>query len=163
MTDTIAALALLADKDVPERAEALAAFYERWHDEPLVLDKWFAIQALSQRRETLDEVQALLGHPAFEIRNPNRVYALIGSFAGANQVRFHAAEGGGYRFLADQVLRLDPINSQVAARMVKGFARWRKFGTPRQALMRAELERIALSKDLSRDVFEIVSKSLGPA
>lgn len=160
MTDVIAALGLLADTRLPQREAALRRFYDLWKDEPLVVDKWFSIQAMSERPETLDEVTALLAHPAFEIRNPNKVYALIGGFAGGNPVRFHDAGGGGYRFLADQVLTLNRLNPQVASRMVKMFARWRKYDPQRQALMRAELERIVGTPGLSRDVFEIASKSL---
>ncbi|UEM20493.1 aminopeptidase N [Skermanella mucosa] len=160
MTDVIAALGLLSDTRLPQREAALRRFYDLWKDEPLVVDKWFSIQAMSERPETLDEVTALLGHPAFEIRNPNKVYALIGGFAGGNPVRFHDAGGGGYRFLADQVLALNRLNPQVASRMVKMFARWRKYDPRRQALMRAELERIVATPGLSRDVFEIASKSL---
>ncbi|UEM04022.1 aminopeptidase N [Skermanella rosea] len=160
MTDVIAALGLLADTRLPQREAALRRFYDLWKDEPLVVDKWFSIQAMSERPETLDEVTALLAHPAFEIRNPNKVYALIGGFAGGNPVRFHDAGGGGYRFLADQVLALNRLNPQVASRMVKMFARWRKYDPQCQALMRAELERIVGTPGLSRDVFEIASKSL---
>ncbi|QQP89055.1 aminopeptidase N [Skermanella sp. TT6] len=160
MTDVIAALGLLADTRLPQRESALRRFYDLWKDEPLVVDKWFSIQAMSERPETLDEVAALLAHPAFEIRNPNKVYALIGGFAGGNPVRFHDAGGGGYRFLADQVLALNRLNPQVASRMVKMFARWRKYDPRRQSLMRAELERIVATPGLSRDVFEIASKSL---
>ncbi|WP_158047365.1 aminopeptidase N [Skermanella pratensis] len=160
MTDVIAALGLLNDTRLLQREAALHRFYDLWKDEPLVMDKWFSIQAMSERPETLDEVKALLGHPAFEIRNPNKVYALIGGFAGGNPVRFHDAGGGGYKFLADQVLTLNGLNPQVASRMVKMFARWRKYDPRRQALMRAELERIVATPGLSRDVFEIASKSL---
>ncbi|EWY37893.1 aminopeptidase N [Skermanella stibiiresistens SB22] len=160
MTDVIAALGCLADTDLPQREVALRRFYDLWKDEPLVVDKWFSIQAMSERPGTLEEVKALLGHPAFEIRNPNKVYALIGGFAGGNPVRFHDIGGGGYRFLADQVLTLNALNPQVASRMVKMFARWRKYDPRRQALMRAELERIVQTPGLSRDVFEIASKSL---
>jgi aminopeptidase N len=161
MTDVIAALALLADTDQPERGPALARFYERWKHDALVVDKWFSIQATSQRADTLTEVKALLNHPAFQIRNPNKVYALIGGFAGGNIVRFHDRSGAGYEFLADQVLRLDALNPQVASRMVKLFARWRKYDAERQNLMRAQIERIVATPGLSRDVFEIASKSLG--
>jgi aminopeptidase N len=160
MTDVIAALSLIADSDMAERAEVLDHFYERWQALPLVVDKWFSIQATASRPGTTGEVERLLSHPAFEIRNPNKVYALIGSFAGGNPVNFHERSGAGYRLLADQVLRLDPLNPQVASRLVKIFARWRKFDAQRQELMRAELERIAGRPGLSRDVFEIASKSL---
>ena len=160
MTDVIAALGMLADTGLPERGPALERFYERWKAEALVVDKWFSIQATSQRADALADVRRLLDHPAFEIRNPNKVYALIGGFAGGNPVRFHDPSGGGYEFLADQVLKLDRLNPQVASRMVKMFARWRKYDAQRQELMRAQLERIVKTEGLSRDVFEIASKSL---
>ena len=160
MTDAMAALACLANSEAPQRDAALASFYERWRDEPLVVDKWFAVQAASRLPGTLARVRELLAHPAFDPKVPNKVYALIRSFA-ANQVRFHAADGGGYAFLADQVLALDAINPQVAARMARGFDRWRKFDAARQAKARAQLERIRGAKALSRDVGEIVGKALG--
>ena len=160
MTDAIDALALLAASDAPQRPAALEDFYRRWSHDPLVVNKWLGIQAGSPRADTLARVIALLGHPAFEIRNPNKVYALIGGFGSGNQVRFHAADGGGYAFLADQIVRLDPMNPQVASRLAAPFARWRRFDAGRQALMRGQLERLAATAGLSRDVFEIVNKSL---
>ncbi|MEO8718183.1 MAG: aminopeptidase N C-terminal domain-containing protein, partial [Burkholderiales bacterium] len=108
---------------------------------------------------TLTDVRKLLAHPAFDIRNPNKVYALIRSFC-ANHVRFHAVAGGGYAFLADQVLAIDAFNPQVAARMARAFDRWRKFDAARRALARGQLERIGDAAGLSRDVAEIVTKSL---
>ncbi len=137
----------------------LEAFYAKWRDDALVIDKWFSIQALSARPDTLAQVTALLRHPAFDIKNPNKVRALIGAFAG-NPVRFHDASGSGYAFLTDAVLTLDPINAKVAARMIGPLGRWRRYTQDRQALMRAQLERVAATPGLSRDVFEIVSKSL---
>ena len=159
MTDVLTGLGLLADTDRPERAAALAAFYERWRDDPLVIDKWFAIQAMSAAPDTLAQVRALLGHPAFDIKNPNRVRALVGAFTG-NQVRFHDPSGAGYAFLGDQVLALDPLNPKVAARMIGPLGRWRRYDERRRALMRAQLERVVGSAGLSRDVYEIASKSL---
>lgn len=160
MTDVMAALTLLADSDVPEREEALADFYDWWRDDPLVLDKWFAVQALSRREDTLQRVQGLLGHPAFSIRNPNKVRSLIGAFCSGNPVRFHAADGSGYRFLADRVLELDRLNPQVAARMLRLMSRWRRYDAGRRGLMQGQLERVVRTEGLSRDVFEIASKSL---
>jgi aminopeptidase N len=160
MTDAMASLALIADIDRPERAKALAAFHARWRDEPLVVDKWFAIQARSRLPGTLDEVRRLMDHPAFSLTNPNKVRALIGSFAYANQRRFHDESGAGYRFLADQVLRLDAINPQVAARLLGPLTRHRRYDPVRRTAMRAELERIRGRADLSPDVYEIVTKSL---
>ena len=163
MTDVIAALHLLANSDAPARTEALASFHDRWKDDALVMDKWFGVQATSSRPDTLEEVRRLLDHPAFSIRNPNKVYALIGGFAGGNPVRFHDRSGAGYRFLADQVLTLDPLNPQVAARMMGQFSRIRRYDPARRALMKAELERIVASPNLSPDVFEVASKSLESA
>ncbi|WP_044562647.1 aminopeptidase N [Azospirillum sp. B4] len=159
MTDAIAALALIADSEMGERADCLAHFADRWRDEALVMDKWFAVQALSDRPDTLDRVRALLDHPSFSIRNPNKVYALVGSFA-ANPSKFHAADGSGYAFLADTVLTLDKLNPQVASRMVKPLARWRPYDSGRQTHAKAALERIVGTAGLSRDVYEIASKSL---
>ncbi len=160
MTDRIGALAPLVDIECSERAEALEDFYRRGHDDALVLDKWFAVQATSSLPDTLARVEQLLQHRAFEIRNPNKVRALIGSFAHRNLVRFHAADGAGYRFVADQVLELDPLNPQVAARLVGAFNRWRKYDVGRQAQARAELQRILAAPGLSRAVYEIVSRAL---
>ncbi|MGB7541825.1 MAG: aminopeptidase N C-terminal domain-containing protein [Burkholderiales bacterium] len=159
MTDAIAALGALANCDCPERAPALDAFYAKWQHEPLVVDKWLAIQAGSRLAGTLAEVQRLARHEAFDVRNPNKVYALIGGFR-ANQVRFHAADGSGYAFLAAQVIALDAMNPQVAARMARGFDRWRKFDAGRQAHARAALERIRGVQGLSKDVLEIVTRAL---
>jgi aminopeptidase N len=159
MTDALAALAALAGVDCPERQPALDAFYEKWQHEPLVVDKWLAVQAGSRLPGTLARVNQLLTHPAFDIKVPNKVYALIRAFA-ANHVRFHAADGAGYAFLADQVIALNALNPQVAARMARGFDRWKKFDERRQAHAKAALSRIRDSKDLSRDVAEIVTKAL---
>ena len=161
MTDRIAALDLLTDIDGQGRTDALANFYETWKDDPIVTDKWLSIQAVSSRSETLADVTGLLEHNAFSIRNPNRVRALIGTFCNNNQLRFHAADGSGYTFLADQVLRLDPLNPQVAARLLSPLGPWRRFDGPRQSLMKAQLQRILdTGNRLSMDVYEIASKSL---
>jgi aminopeptidase N len=159
MTDAMAALGTLANHDCPERQPALDAFYAKWQHEPLVVDKWLAVQAMSRLPGTLAQVRKLLAHPAFDIKVPNKVYALIRAFA-ANHVRFHAADGGGYAFLADQVLTLDALNPQVAARMARAFDRWKKFDQGRMAHARAQLERIRDHKGLSRDVGEIVTRAL---
>jgi aminopeptidase N len=160
MTDALAALSMLSNYDCPERMRALDAFYNKWKDEPLVVDKWLAVQSTARLPSALAEVKRLTAHPAFNIRNPNKVYALIGGFRG-NQVRFHAADGAGYAFLADQVVALDAFNPQVAARMARGFDRWRKFDKRRQAHARAALERIRGAKGLSKGVVEIVARTLG--
>ena len=159
MTDGMAALTCLANVECPERQPALDAFYEKWKDEPLVVDKWLAVQATSRLPGTLARVNQLLHHPAFDIKVPNKVYALIRAFA-ANHVRFHAADGSGYAFLADQVIALDALNPQVAARMARGFDRWKKFNEERKAFSRKALERIRDHQGLSRDVAEIVTKAL---
>ncbi|HEY7809164.1 MAG TPA: aminopeptidase N C-terminal domain-containing protein, partial [Allosphingosinicella sp.] len=160
MTDRLGALGALANSDAPERHGALAAFYERYRGDALVLDKWFTTQALSTRDDTVDQVEALAKHPDFTLANPNRMRALVGAFA-ANQRAFHDASGRGYRFLADMILAVDRLNPQTAARLVPPLGRWRRFDEGRQALMRAELERIVAAPCLSKDVLEQASKSLG--
>ncbi|MDA8423094.1 MAG: aminopeptidase N [Nitrospiraceae bacterium] len=159
MTDVMASLANLANADCPERVDALTDFHEKWKDDPLVMDKWLSIQALSRLPDTLDIVKALTKHPSFNIRNPNKVRALIGAFA-ANSIRFHERDGKGYLFLADQVLAIDPMNPQIAARLVSAFTLWKRYDEKRKAQMKAQLERIAKTPKLSKDVHEIVTKSL---
>jgi len=159
MTDAFAALFMLANCDCPERGRALDAFYGKWKDEPLVVDKWLAVQSTTRLPSALADVKRLMAHPAFNVRNPNKVYALIGGFRG-NQVRFHAADGSGYAFLADQVIALDAINPQVAARMARGFDRWKKLDAGRQAHARAALERLRDAKGVSKGVLEIATRAL---
>ena len=161
MTDRQAALRLLVDLDVPARTRALEAFYQAWRHDPLVLDKWFALQAVSSLPDTAEQVRGLYRHPDFSLANPNRVRALVGSFAAGNPVRFHGADGAGYRFLADATLALDAINPQVASRMASLFSQWRRYDAGRRDLMRAELQRIADAPRLSKDVFETVGRALG--
>ncbi|MDX1655019.1 MAG: aminopeptidase N [Candidatus Competibacteraceae bacterium] len=160
MTDRIGALGVLADLDRPQRGPALATFYEQWRGEPLVVDKWFALQATSSVPDTLDRVKELLDHPAFTLKNPNKVRALIGAFAQGNPVRFHDTSGAGYAFLADRILELDPFNPQIAARLSGALTRWRRYDPHRQALMRQQLERLLAAPRLSPDVYEIAAKSL---
>ncbi|MGH7043033.1 MAG: aminopeptidase N C-terminal domain-containing protein, partial [Acetobacteraceae bacterium] len=124
-------------------------------------DKWFAIQAMSALPDTGAAVRALASHPDFDLRNPNRVRALVGSFAAGNQVRFHAASGDGYRFLAETILALDPKNPQVAARMVSPLGQWRRMDAGRQGVMRTELQRILGAAGLSRNTREMAGRSLG--
>ncbi len=159
MTDRQGALTVLASLDAPQREQALSAFYDRFADDPLVIDKWFAVQASAQRADTVEQVERLAGHPDFNPANPNRLRSIAVVF-GMNQWAFHHASGRGYRFLADLILKADRINPQVAARLVPPFGRWRRFDNKRQALMRAELERIVATPGLSKDVYEQVSKSL---
>jgi len=159
MTDRQGALGILASLDGPERTEALDAFYERYKTDALVLDKWFGLQASAQRADTAQVVEVLAGHPDFILSNPNRLRSLVGSFA-MNQWAFHDASGRGYRFLSDMIIAADRINPQTAAKLVPPLGRWRRFRPNRAALMRAELERIVATPDLSKDVFEQASKSL---
>ncbi len=160
MTDAIAALAALRDSDAPERHDLYARFEARWRDEPLVLDKWFALEATSQREGALGRVKTLLAHPRFNVRNPNRVRSLVGGFALRNFARFNAADGGGYAFVADRVLALDPSNPQIASSIAGAFNLWKRFPEPRRVAMKSALERIAKEPTLSPDVAEIVSRTL---
>jgi aminopeptidase N len=160
MTDVLVALDLLAGSDNPHREAALAAFHTRWRHDDLVLDKWFSIQAMSARPETVADVRTLSRHPDFDLRNPNRVRALVGAFSAGNQVRFHDASGEGYRFLADIVIALDPSNSQTAARLINPLGAWRRQNPSRQSLMRGELQRVLATPKLSRGTFEKASKGL---
>lgn len=158
MTDQMGALLALRDRDGEERDECLTAFASRWQNEALVMDKFFMLIGGSQVEGTLEHVTAALQHPAFTLKNPNKVRALLGAF-GANMFHFHAADGSGYRFLADRILELDAINPQGASGLTRAFRRLKKLEPGRQALMRAELERMAQAP-LSKDVYEIVSKIL---
>ncbi len=158
MTDTQVALAGLNQLDSPLREEALRAFYETYRHDALVVDKWLAIQASCYLPNALSQIKALYKHPAFDIKNPNKVYALIGAF-GRNPTVFHQKNGEGYLFLADVVRELDQLNPQIAARMVNPLTQWRRYDAARQALMRERLEAL-LHTSLSSDVFELVSKSL---
>ncbi|MFL6762431.1 MAG: aminopeptidase N [Sphingomicrobium sp.] len=159
MTDRQGALGVLVSLDQPERQAALDAFYARFKDDALVLDKWFALQAAAQRSATVDEVLKLAGHPDFAITNPNRLRSLAGTFA-ANHWAFHGADGRGYAFLADMIIAADKLNPQVAARLVPPLGRWRRFEPKRAEMMRKALERIVATPGLSKDVFEQASKSL---
>jgi aminopeptidase N len=159
MTERQAALATLAHGDSDERAHALDIFYQRYRDNPLVLDKWFQVQAWSMRGDTVDAVKALAQHPDFTLANPNRVRSLYGALTG-NQAAFHQADGAGYKLIADLVIALDPKNPQTSAKMIPPLGRWKRFDEGRQALMKAELERILAQPGLSRDVTEQASKSL---
>jgi len=161
MTERLTALAVLVNSPYDaEKAVALASFAEQFKDNPLVMDQWFSVQAGSPLAGGLERVQQLMQHPAFTLKNPNKVRALVGTFAGQNLINFHAADGSGYRFLADLVIELNGFNPQIASRQLAPLTRWRKYDSARQALMKAELERIRNSGELSSDVFEVVSKSL---
>jgi aminopeptidase N len=160
MTDMIAGLAALSRMDWPEREPAFAHFYDRFASDPLVLDKWMGLQAGSSLPGTIVQVRALMKHPAFDMRNPNRVRALIGAFSG-NHLRFHEADGSGYALVGETLRALDAINPQVAARMAAAFENWRRYDDARQRLMRAELESILKKSGLSTNLFEVATKLLG--
>ena len=160
MTDVLAALSVLVDIDGPERTKALDAFYRRWEAEPLVIDKWFALQARSSLPGTFEAVRALAQHPAYTRSNPNRVRALVGAFSQGNPLHFHDRSGEGYAFLAEEVLALDPGNLTLAARLVQPLGQWRRYDAARQGLMRAQLDRILATPGLSPNTYEMVSKSL---
>lgn len=161
MTERLTALAVLVNSPFEaEKAKALAVFAEHFKDNALVMDQWFSVQAGSPLPGGLARVKALMQHPAFNIKNPNKVRALVGAFAGQNLINFHAADGSGYRFLADLVIQLNGFNPQIASRQLAPLTRWRKYDSARQALMKGELERIRASGELSSDVYEVVSKSL---
>jgi len=159
MTDRQGALMVLCGLESPERETKLQAFYDRYKGNDLVIDKWFTLQALSLHPDVLAQVKALEEHPDFTMKNPNRVRSLYMAFAG-NPQAFHAADGSGYKMIADVILALDPINAQTAARFVSPLGRWRRIELGRAAKMKAELERIAAASNLSRDTFEQVSRSL---
>ncbi len=159
LTDQLTALRLLVDAGGTTGEEALTAFHDRWAGDELVLDKWFAIQAGAKAPETLARVRRLLDHPAYDLTNPNRVRSLVMSFT-QNQVRFHAADGAGYAFLGEQVRVIDPLNPHLAARLLQALVRWRRFDVGRQALMRAELERVLALPGLSKDSYEVAAKAL---
>lgn len=159
MTDTMAALRALTNVESAFRMKALSDFYAEWKSNALVVDKWFALQASSKLPDTLQRVKDLLHHEAFDIKNPNKVYALIGAF-GNNAIHFHAKNGEGYQLLADVVLQLNTLNPQIAARMIKPFTDWKRYDPARQKMMREKLELLANNKNLSSDLFELVTKSL---
>jgi len=160
MTDAIAALGALANNDCKERRDALLGFYGTWQKEPLVLDKWFAVQAGSRLPDTLNDVRHLMDHPAFDASNPNRFRSLVGVFCHGNHVRFHAVDGAGYEFAAEQVVALDSANPHLAARLARAFDRWRSFDTTRQEHACRALEHIRNTPKLSKDTLEVVIRLL---
>ena len=160
MTDRQGALMVLTGLHGIERTNALLDFYNRYRDNPLVIDKWFALQASSMHPNAMEYVKALADHADFTLKNPNRVRSLYMAFA-YNPQAYHAPSGEGYRLIADVILALDPINPQTASRFVPSLGRWRRIEPGRSALMKAELERIAEAPELSRDTYEQVSRSLG--
>ena len=160
MTDRIAALETLSAHNRPERTAAFDDFYARYAEDPLVIDKWFALQAVIPEPATLDRVRALMGHPAFSAANPNRIRALIGAFAQANHTQFNCRDGAGYDFVANFVLELDAKNPQVAARLMSAFRSWRALEAQRRARAEATLRRVAAMSALSPDVKDIVARTL---
>ena len=160
MTDSYTALLALRDSTSEERDKLYARFEARWRDEPLVLDKWFSLEATADRPDTLARVQQLLKHPRFNARNPNRVRSLVGAFTLRNFARFNAADGSGYAFAADQVMTLDATNPQIAAAVASAFNLWKRFPQPRRGFMQAAMQRIAASPGLSPDVTEVVTRTL---
>jgi aminopeptidase N len=162
MTAQIASFALLSNsKDKLQREEAIHHFYQQWAEDTLVLDKWFSVQASTELPDALQRVRQLLKHPAFSLKNPNKVRSLIGAFCQANPRHFHKEDGSGYAFLTEMLLEIDKINPQIAARLATPFTRWHRFDVKRQALMKQQLHRLAAAK-LSRDLAELVEKSLIP-
>jgi aminopeptidase N len=160
MTDAIGGLAALSLVGGELYERALTGFYERWKAEPLVIDKWFAVQARDPDEGALGRVMGLTAHPAFDAKNPNRLRALVSTFAGFNPVRFHDPSGAGYRFLADQILATDGFNPMTAARLVEPLGGWRRYKPELGVLMKAELQRIMAAPGLSKNVFELVSRAL---
>ncbi|WP_111641901.1 aminopeptidase N [Marinimicrobium alkaliphilum] len=164
MTDTLAALTALVNcraHDAEDRKrDALEAFYQQWQDEPLVVNDWFRVQSVSPLPGGLERVHALLKHPAYDPKNPNKIRSVVAAFTNGNPVNFHQKDGAGYTFLADEVLRLNKQNPQIAARLLTPLTKWRRYLPEQQALMKAALERILAEPELSKDVYEVVSKSL---
>ncbi|MDD2465105.1 MAG: aminopeptidase N [Desulfobulbus sp.] len=160
MTDTIAALGCVVNADLDTGKELLADFHTKWHNDPLVVDKWLILQAGCTLPGTLDRVKELTTHPSFTYKNPNKVRSLIATFCATNHAQFHAADGSGYTFLGDQICLLDQLNPQIASRMITPLTQWRRYDQERRQLMRSQLERIDNQPNLSDDVKEIVEKSI---
>lgn len=160
MTDKVSALSVLTDSATPERQKAFEHFYKDWKSEPLVLDKWFSLQAIADRNDAVESVSQLTAHADFTYKNPNRLRSLMGAFSFNNMKWFHRADGAGYKLLADTVIKVNGINPSTAARLLTPMRQWKRFDVTRKNLMEAELKRILSEKDISNDVYEIVSKSL---
>lgn len=161
MTDAETALKLLMHSNYEDKQQLADDFYQKWQNEDLVVNKWFMSQATDPNDSTIERVETLIEHPAFDLKNPNKVRAVVGAFAGANLAQFHRKDGQGYVFLADQIKRLYSVNPQTAARLTGAFNRWKKFDDERQRLMCEQLQGILQQPDLSKDVYEIASKALG--
>ncbi len=164
MTDVNAALMQLVNSESPHAQQlavsALEDFYQRWQSESLVVNQWLSVQATCVLPGTLEKVKSLQSHPAYDGRNPNKIRALVASFCANNAINFHRQDGAGYQFLADQIVQLNTQNPQIASRLLTPLTKWKKYNAQRQALMKAQLERVMAVPDLSKDVFEVVSKSL---
>jgi len=163
LTDRLASLREIVNAewlDEPARTETIADFYARWSAQKLVIDQWFSVQASCPRAGALARVETLERHPDFDGRNPNRLRALYSAFAGQNPVSFHARDGSGYRFLAERVARIDRANPQIAARLLAPLTRWRRYDAGRRAAMKDALRGIESSDAISRDVYEVVTKTL---
>ncbi|HSR01732.1 MAG TPA: aminopeptidase N C-terminal domain-containing protein, partial [Methylophilaceae bacterium] len=160
MTDRIAALASLTDSTKPERDEVFADFYKRYKEYPLVIDKWFSMQAMANRASIFEDFEHLRNHKDFNIKNPNRVRSLYSIFAINNPVKFHDPSGKGYTILRDAIIELNAINPQIASRMVTPLREWNRYTPALQALMKQTLQSILDTPKLSNDVFELVNKCL---
>ena len=160
MTDQLAAFKVLVHNDTSQRQAVTEAFYRQWRNEHLVIDKWFTIQAMAVLDDTIDTVKRLFQHADFDLKNPNRVRALLGAFCSSNPACFHDTTGAGYRLLGEYVEKLNDLNPQIAARLLSPMTRWHRFGTDAQVMMKAELQRLSELPQLSRDVYELVNKSL---
>lgn len=164
MTDMNSALVALVNSGAAflanPKEKALRLFYRRWAKEPLVVNQWLSVQATCPLPDTFTAVQELMKHEAFDIKNPNKVRALIGAYCNQNHINFHKKTGDGYTFLADRIIELNKLNPQMASRMLVPLTKWQRYDAERQALMREQLERIAQEQNLSKDVYEVVTKSL---
>ncbi len=160
MTDKVAALGVIAVTPGEAREDALKSFYDDYAGEPLVIDKWFSLQAMIPESGTLARVRQLMQHPAFSLANPNRVRALVGAFAVGNQTQFNAKDGSGYDFVVNIVLALDAKNPQVAARLLSAFKSWRMLEEGRRNLAQTALRHVAAASHLSPDVRDIAERSL---
>lgn len=161
MTDEAAAVSALARSGRPEREGALAAFYEKWRAEPLIVNKWLGWRAASPSADALQTVRELMAHEAFDIRTPNKVRAVLGVFSNQNLRGFHRADGAAYEFFVDQLLTLDAINPQLAARLATGLEAWRRFEPKRAGLMETQLKRLSASADLSDNLAEVAGRLIG--
>lgn len=160
MTDVSAALACLISSNSYKKQQCINNFYQKWREDALVVNQWFSLQAGSAEFADIQQIQTLCKHPDFDIKNPNKVRSLVGVFAGQNLLNFHKIDGSGYKFLTDQIITLNELNPQIAARLLGPLTKWRKFDHSRQQLMTEQLKRIMAAPNLSKDVFEVVSKSL---